>query len=457
MEGSPNILVVDDSEDIREFFRFILEDAGYRVTVAEDGSQALAVLHTSRPDLVITDISMPGMNGFDFLIRLRSDVVPPLPPVVVCSGFDVTAEEARRLGAIRFMAKPIEPAALVRMVQQALAGQAADEAMLAHERAFVQAAHRRAAAAAAHLVTKLANEAPMLNRLSSVLAQSVSDYFACANAAVVFVNNGGLRVEGVSAGSFIPAETTFSGNMLFATGVLAAGSSLVITDAASFVGTSIGGDARAAALGLNFLVAVPLLFENTPIGAIALFDRAPKKFEAEDLTIFEGIGQSASDRLRLNPSEVWIDYVQSGLFDRMLGSELSILHRERGGLELLEVEMEPAAVTPELQCALVKLGGPRLALCHREAGTLAIYKRDADALAARSVISTLLSTLDATRALRAAGWVSVVGTSLCPLTEDVVLRLAGLALGESLTSSKRRIERVVIDVEPSRETASPGG
>jgi hypothetical protein len=143
------------------------------------------------------------------------------------------------------------------------------------------------------------------------------------------------------------------------------------------------------------------------------------------------------------------------LFDRMLGAELSILHRERGGLELLLVEMEPAAVTPDLQLELVKRGSPRLALCHREAGTVAICKRDANAIAAQSVISTLLATLGATGAVRAIGWVSVVDMGLPPVTADVVLRLAGLALGQSLSVSKGRVERIVIGGEESREGAAP--
>jgi CheY-like chemotaxis protein len=455
VKSSPLILVVDDSEDIREVFQLALEDAGYRVMVAADGSEALAVVRSSRPDLVITDVSMPGMNGFDFLVNLRSDIAPPLPPVVVCSGFDVTEEQALRRGALRFIAKPIEPAALVRMVQEVLSGKPADESILAHERAFVEAARARATAAAARLFPKLRNEVPKLDRLTPVLAQLVSDYFGFAKTAVVFVTDDGVRVHGVSAGSFIPSGTKFSGNLLLATGVLATGSSLVITDAASFLIASVGMDPRAAELGVNFMIAVPLLFEDTPIGTIQLFDRDSHPFEGEDLTILKGIGARACDSLRGSPSETWIDYVDSQLFDRMLSAELSSLHRERGGLELLLVEMEPAAITPELKLELTKRGMSRLAVCHREAGTLAIYKRDASATAARSVASALLLRLVATGAVRAAGWVAVVDSGLCPVTQDVILRLAGLALGQSRSTSQGRVERVVIGGEQPREGAAP--
>src|SRR5215468_3826395 len=111
------ILVIDDSDDIGEMFRLVLESAGFRVRVAADGREGLAAVREERPDLVITDIMMPGMNGFDFLIHLRSDFPPPLPPAIVCSGFDATGEEAIRLGAVRFVAKPIESAALVEIVE----------------------------------------------------------------------------------------------------------------------------------------------------------------------------------------------------------------------------------------------------------------------------------------------------------------------------------------------------
>jgi hypothetical protein len=143
------------------------------------------------------------MDGFEFLVKLRSDISPPLPPVVVCSGFDVAADEARRLGALRFIAKPIDAGALVRMVREALSGKPADESMLAHEQAFVETARGRAAAAAAHLFAKLKTETPGLHRLTPVLAQSISSYFGFAKAAVVFVDSGGVRVDGVSADSFI--------------------------------------------------------------------------------------------------------------------------------------------------------------------------------------------------------------------------------------------------------------
>jgi CheY-like chemotaxis protein len=456
---SPLIVVVDDSEDIRDLFQLTLEGAGYRVSVAADGREGLKVLREEWPKLIITDISMPEMNGFEFLVHLRSDFSPPLPPVIVCSGFDVTADEALRLGASRFVAKPIDAPSLILLVEQSLRGKPAGGATLAHERAFVEAARARGAAAAERLSAFLKLKAPELEGIRPLFAQLVADYFGFAFAGILFVEGGRIRVGAVSRGSFVPAGTTFSGNMLFSTGVLAGGSSLVVTDAYSFFGPTVGADPRGVALGLQFIVAVPLLYENVPIGAIALFDRATHPFHAEDLLILEGIGHSASENLR---GRGWasqnLGFVTPSLFDRMLGAELSILHRERGGLELLLVEMAPGAVDSKLALEIFDRGGSRLALCRRAAETLAIFKRDADAAAARSAASNVLSMLVATDAVHAAGWVSILDAGLPRVSHEVVLRLAEFALEQSRTTPSGRVERMVLGGEPEGDrmlAASP--
>jgi CheY-like chemotaxis protein len=444
------ILLVDDSEDIRDLFRFVLEGAGYRVSVAVDGRQGLAAVREFRPDVIVTDVSMPVMDGFQFLVHLRSDFSPPLPPVIVCSGFDVTAEEALRLGAIRFVAKPVESAALVRIVQQALRGQPTEASDLQRERAVVAGARARAAAAAARLCATLKEQAPMFERAVPVFAQWIADYFGIAPAGVVLVDGRDVRVAGVSRDSFVPAGTRLSEKLLFATGVLAAGSSFVVTQNVDLLRGPY-----AEAFGLQFIVSVPLVFEDVPIGAVGLFDRAAHPFGAEDLLILEGIGRESSLALRYeSPMLSNLGFVPPSSFDLALGSELAVLHRERGGLELLLVEMEPAAIRSELALEILRRGAPRLALCRREAGTLAIFKRDSSAVVARNAISESLSTLQATGAVRATGWVSVVDTGLEPVASEVVLRLVGLALDQSRSTGTGHIERMLIVTEPTRD-ASP--
>lgn len=80
------ILLVDDEPSIRVVLSAVLQDAGFRVDVAEDGFDALRKLQVAMPDLVITDLRMPNMNGFELLAVLR-DRFPDVPTVVISGEF----------------------------------------------------------------------------------------------------------------------------------------------------------------------------------------------------------------------------------------------------------------------------------------------------------------------------------------------------------------------------------
>ena len=116
-----HILVVDDEPDIRDLVREILEDEGYRVSVAENGASARAAYSRGEPDLVLLDIWMPDIDGIT-LLREWSTGSGLDCPVVVMSGHGTveTAIEATRLGAHDFVQKPISLARLLAIVGQAL-------------------------------------------------------------------------------------------------------------------------------------------------------------------------------------------------------------------------------------------------------------------------------------------------------------------------------------------------
>jgi DNA-binding NtrC family response regulator len=116
-----HILVVDDEPDIRDLVREILEDEGYRVSVAENGETARAAFARGAPDLVLLDIWMPDVDGIT-LLREWSSGAGLDCPVVVMSGHGTveTAIEATRLGAYDFVQKPISLARLLAIVGQAL-------------------------------------------------------------------------------------------------------------------------------------------------------------------------------------------------------------------------------------------------------------------------------------------------------------------------------------------------
>ena len=104
-----NVLVVDDHPEIRDLMVKILARRGYRVSTASDGHDALTQFALARPDLVITDLSMPGLNGYQLcrLIRGISSV-----PVLIMSAQKGVEEKAYEMGADAFVSKPFDMEAL---------------------------------------------------------------------------------------------------------------------------------------------------------------------------------------------------------------------------------------------------------------------------------------------------------------------------------------------------------
>jgi len=102
------ILVVDDSPDVRLALATILEDAGHDVVEAEDGDQVFDLAIGESPDLVLLDVMMPRVNGFDALATLKSDTRTSLIPVIMVTakGRPEDMAMARSLGAVEYITKP---------------------------------------------------------------------------------------------------------------------------------------------------------------------------------------------------------------------------------------------------------------------------------------------------------------------------------------------------------------
>ncbi len=100
------VLIVDDDNLVRDTLRFVLEDAGYDVWATAHGADALAVLESQPIDIVLSDIFMPGMNGFDLLKQIRAR--RPDVPVILVTGFGniEMARQALKEGATDFITKP---------------------------------------------------------------------------------------------------------------------------------------------------------------------------------------------------------------------------------------------------------------------------------------------------------------------------------------------------------------
>jgi CheY-like chemotaxis protein len=114
--GRPLILVVDDDPDILDALSEILEAEGYEVDRARHGQEALARIDQRRPDLILLDLMMPVMDGWEFAHALRRRPDGASYPVVVLSADRQAGAKARVVGARGFLAKPFELNELLRVV-----------------------------------------------------------------------------------------------------------------------------------------------------------------------------------------------------------------------------------------------------------------------------------------------------------------------------------------------------
>lgn len=113
-----NILVVDDSPTERFFMVDVLTKAGYQVSTAENGEEGIAKAKAEKPDLILMDVVMPGLNGFQATRTLTRDETTKEIPVIVCTtkGQETDKIWGLRQGAIDYLVKPINPTELLQRI-----------------------------------------------------------------------------------------------------------------------------------------------------------------------------------------------------------------------------------------------------------------------------------------------------------------------------------------------------
>jgi two-component system, cell cycle response regulator CpdR len=120
-----SVVVIDDDEPIRRTLGVLLERAGYAVVLAPDGEEGLRRCRAAVPDLVMTDIHLPGIDGIEVALALRT--LAPALPVIVMSGGDRTERldllgSALLLGAVRVLRKPFTIDEALSAIEAALGG-----------------------------------------------------------------------------------------------------------------------------------------------------------------------------------------------------------------------------------------------------------------------------------------------------------------------------------------------
>ena len=117
------VLTVDDSRTMRDMLMLALSNAGFSVIQAEDGVHGLETLETAHPDVIVTDINMPRMDGFGFIEGVRRDHRHrAIPILVLTTESDIAKKDkARRAGATGWIVKPFDPVKLVEAIRRVAA------------------------------------------------------------------------------------------------------------------------------------------------------------------------------------------------------------------------------------------------------------------------------------------------------------------------------------------------
>jgi CheY-like chemotaxis protein len=115
MDHEPLVLLADDCEDILEAHGEILRDAGYRVAVARNGEEAVAQALALRPDVVLMDLSMPKVDGWEATRRIRADLRTHHIPIIALTSYALRryADRSADAGCTAFLEKPVPNARLL--------------------------------------------------------------------------------------------------------------------------------------------------------------------------------------------------------------------------------------------------------------------------------------------------------------------------------------------------------
>jgi CheY-like chemotaxis protein len=442
------ILVVDDSVDVREVHALILEQAGYTVDTAGSGVEAFAKVKADRPDLVLLDIVMPEMDGLELLLKLRSDLAPPIPRVILCSGFDLTEDEAMHRGAAAFLRKPVCAEDLIDSVGAALADRPPDPEWLARERLHSDEARRRARDAARQLMQRIESSASasLLPDIAGEQLSTFSRYLAMGDGAIAILREERMVVLAASSGAMLSAGDDLGRSLPEAFEVLETGSCLVLPDASARPFHSVS---RALG-GVRFFVCVPLIAaEGIPVGVLAFFKDDPFQLEAEDLSTIELIGRRAGallsflarDRAGERPGRHGPGLLFRSTFEPMLQSELSLLSRHEGSLAMAVLDVEDIEAVPAVIRSSPR--GDRLLAGLIGPGRVAIYKRASDD-SAQQQLESVLAALRVADSPSGVGAIMLVGSGIDAFTASELLHAAEAACDRAL-ENRESMRSVVIE------------
>ena len=116
------ILVVEDQEDNRKILRDLLTNKGYKVIEVEDGYQGIQQTLEHHPDLILMDIQLPGIDGYEVIRRIKNDTKISKIPIIAVTSYALSGDSKKAFdaGCDGYVAKPYSPKKLLKMIQETL-------------------------------------------------------------------------------------------------------------------------------------------------------------------------------------------------------------------------------------------------------------------------------------------------------------------------------------------------
>jgi CheY-like chemotaxis protein len=447
------VLVVDDDRDLVESYRDVLELAGYEVLTALSGEAALDVARVEPPDVVLTDVSMPNMDGFELINRLRAELGGRTPPVVVCSAFDMTEEEAQHRGAELFLHKPATAAALVESVEALCHGARPDAQTLSSERN--NARHER--------LRHLHGSEVRLRSLDRVeLAAEVRPwiewvraYFDCGSAGIYLLDDE-LVVPLVVVGEQMTARPDPKLLHAMLAAAVETGTSLVVRD------MSLHPTFRRA-LGprpdIATFAGVPIVTtDGVRIGAVCLADPRPGRLDADSLETIEYLGRRGIVSLFGKPTSPLhalppqAPLLSRRTFDTLLATELRAARRLGESVEVAIGELAPGISPADFAVhAWDELPRQRLALGTLGGGRVGVYARG-PASAVRAHLAAIAERARSKGRVEAMGIAGIAASA--GLARNAVMEIAESALSVARASRiGTGVERIVVRPESGKPVA----
>lgn len=350
------VLIVDGNEDVAEVYRAVLESDGHEVACAIDGESALRRVVDFRPDVVVLDTMMPGVDGLSFLDWLEK--VPaitegraPAPRVIATSGFAHYHDEAVRRGAHAFLSKPVTAKLLLAAVAAAASAKAVPADELGEHEREITAARERSRDGAVAVIAQLADlRAQPIHGALQALVEWLHRYYGFGACFLHLVHGDkvylaasfGTDPKFLAPGMEYPRENVYCGD------VIDAGSTLYLSDPLRHPVRQFSEHNEVKKRGWHLYIGAPLTAaDGAVLGTLCLMDREPRDLHTEDVRLFERLAgdvaatlvETAHGRTASSLIDAERVFVRAAL-DILLTTALRRVDRNGGKLRLARLRLQ---------------------------------------------------------------------------------------------------------------------